>query len=349
MTRFGVEIEGLSKDMGEFQIKDISFRVPRAEYFMVLGPTGAGKTILLETIAGIYHPDKGEIKLHGKETEGIPPEDRNIGFVYQDYALFPHLNVYDNVAFGLRARKEAGIEDKTEEAIDLLDLNPLKTRYPRTLSGGEKQKTAVARAVAYEPGLLLLDEPTAALDPRSKEEVRNELQKLHEKLEITTLHVTHNQAEAKILGDKIAVLMDGSLKQAGSVSDIFNRPVDDSVANFVGVENVLRGRIISSEEGVATVDTGKLQLKVVTERKEGEVKIYVRPEDIFISDSRQRTSARNIIPGEVVSITPLEQVFRVLFDNGLTCFVTKQSREEFELKKGKRVFSYIKASAPEVR
>ena len=349
MTRFGVEVENLQIDLGDFEIKDISFRVPNNEYFMVLGPTGAGKTILLETIAGIYRPDTGEIKINGKSAKGLPPEERNIGFVYQDYALFPHLNVRDNVAYGLKARKEEEVARKTNETIELLGLNHLKDRYPRTLSGGESQKVAVARAVAYEPGLLLLDEPTAALDPQSKEEVRNELRNIHEKLKITTLHVTHDQAEAKILADKIAVLMSGSLKQVGSVEDIFNRPVDDLLANFVGVENVLEGEITGYVDGVATVNAGNFEFQVVAERKEGSAKMYIRPEDIFVSENRHQTSARNVIRSQITSIKHLGEVFRVIFSNGLTCFVTKQSIEELKLKSGKEVFAYIKASAIELR
>ncbi|MFW6048612.1 MAG: ABC transporter ATP-binding protein, partial [Candidatus Bipolaricaulota bacterium] len=318
MSNAGVKIDKLNKDLGDFAIVDVSITVNDRDYFMVLGPTGAGKTILLETIAGIHRPDSGKLYINGGPVNDVPPEKREVGFVYQDYALFPHLTVTENVLYGLRARGITDPEEKAEEVIDLLDLTPLKDRYPKTLSGGESQKTAVARAIAYEPNLLLLDEPTAALDPQTKEAVRGELRNVHDELEITTLHVTHDQSEAKILGDRICVLMEGRVKQTGTVEEVFTAPIDEVTANFVGVENVLDGEIKNAEENLAEIDVGEFTLYAVTDKTSGKVKAYIRPEDIFISEEPTSTTARNNVKGKVVSVTHLGQVYRVTVDTGLS-------------------------------
>ncbi|MBS3765899.1 ABC transporter ATP-binding protein, partial [Candidatus Bipolaricaulota bacterium] len=273
----------------------------------------------------------------------------NIGFVYQDYALFPHLSARENVLYGLEARDVADAETKAEEVIDLLGLTNLADRYPRSLSGGESQTVAVARAIAYRPELLLLDEPTAALDPRTRESVRAELGKLHEELEVTIMHVTHDQAEAKILGERIAVMMDGKVKQIGGIDEVFNRPVDESVAEFLGVENVLAGEVIDHEDEVARIDVGDFQVSAVTGIREGPVKVYLRPEDIFLSDRPRHTSARNTVPGTVTSVRHLGNVYRVRTDSGLNCYVTRQSVEDFGLEEGKQVFMAFKATAARVR
>ncbi|MCF7875962.1 ATP-binding cassette domain-containing protein [Candidatus Bipolaricaulota bacterium] len=349
MNPTGIKIEDLEKDLGEFKIKNASLKVNRGDYFMVLGPTGAGKTVLLETIAGIHSPDAGKITIAGRDVKDVSPENRNIGFVYQDYMLFPHLTALENVMYGLQARSVSDPKTKAREVIDLLDLTPLIERYPRTLSGGESQKVAVARAIAYRPKLLLLDEPTAALDPQTKEKVRSELAKLHEELNVTTMHVTHDQAEAKILGDTVAVMMGGEIKHVGTVKEVFNRPKNETVANFVGVENILRGRITNYSEDIATIDTGNFEMKAITEIKEGRVNVYLRPEDIFISDRPQKTSARNNVKGQVESVTHLGNVYRVRVDTGLSCFVTKQSVEEFSLEEKKEIYTSFKATAAQVK
>jgi len=349
MKPTGVKIENLGKDLGEFKIKNASLEVDERDYFMVLGPTGAGKTVLLETIAGIHPPDEGKITIAGRDVKDVPPENRDIGFVYQDYMLFPHLTALQNVMYGLEARNVPDPEDKAREVIELLDLTHLVSRYPRTLSGGESQKVAVARAIAYRPKLLLLDEPTAALDPRTREKVRAELAKLHSELKVTTMHVTHDQSEAKILGDTVAVMMEGEIKQVGTVKGVFNRPSNEAVADFVGVENILRGQVKNYSGDIATIDTGNFELKAITGIKEGRVNVYLRPEDIFISDRPQKTSARNNVKGRVESVTHLGHVYRVRVDTGLSCFVTKQSVEEFSLEKDKEIYTSFKATAAQVK
>ncbi|MCD6133364.1 MAG: ATP-binding cassette domain-containing protein, partial [Deltaproteobacteria bacterium] len=203
-----IEIENISKNLGEFFLRDISFDIKDGEYFMILGPTGAGKTILLETIAGIYRPDKGRILMAGKDITYVPPKDRNISMVYQDYMLFPHLNVEQNVAFGLRLRKTPKeiIKDKVEKSSKLLNIYHLLHRYPGTLSGGEKQRVAIARAMVIEPYALLLDEPLSALDMQTRDRLRQELKRIHSITKTTIVHVTHNFEEVFSLADRVAVM-----------------------------------------------------------------------------------------------------------------------------------------------
>ncbi|MFP4136702.1 MAG: ATP-binding cassette domain-containing protein [Candidatus Acetothermia bacterium] len=349
MKPTGVKLEKLTKDLDEFKLEDLSLEVNSGNYFMVLGPTGAGKTILLETIAGIRRPDEGRIIIGGRDVRNVPPEDRDIGFVYQDYALFPHMTARENVLYGLKARNAADPETRAREVMDLLDLGDLAERYPRALSGGESQKVSVARAIAYRPGLLLLDEPTSALDPRTGESFRAELEKLHDELKVTVIHVTHNQAEAKILGERVAIMMEGKVRQVGGVEEVFNRPVDEKVAGFVGVENVLTGQVVEQDGDLGVIDVGDFRVSATTDVREGSVNVYLRPEDIFLKKESGGTSARNTIPGRVLSVRHLGQVYRVRADNGLNCYVTKRTVEEFDLEEGREVFMAFKATAARVR
>jgi len=204
----GVEIRGLWVDLEGFRLCDINLDIAVGEYFIVLGPTGAGKTILLETIAGLHQPRRGHILLDGVDITHTPPERRGIGFVYQDYALFPHLTVSGNIAFGLglQGMGQSDIEKRVAAISQLLGIEHLLHRLPETLSGGEAQRVALARALVVEPRLLLLDEPLSALDPEAREALQRELGRIHRKLGTTTVHVTHDFEEAVALGDRIAVL-----------------------------------------------------------------------------------------------------------------------------------------------
>jgi molybdate/tungstate transport system ATP-binding protein len=342
-----ITIENVSHEWDEFSLKNVSFSVKKGEHFIILGPTAAGKTLILETIAGFYVPRKGKILLHGKDITHLPPEKRNIGFVYQDYSLFPHMNVKENVAFGLNMQKlpRAEVEAKVQEIMDSMGISHLQNRLPSTLSGGEQQRVALARSLVIDPEILLLDEPLSSLDPRTRETLREELKRIHELRGTTTIHVTHDQDEALALADRIGVIMDGELVQVDEPYRVFNEPVTEEVATFVGVENVLKGRIVSNEDGVVVVDTGKYQIRALSNLKEGEVNVFIRPENVILSKGKLKSSARNSISGQISRISQFGATFRIYMDNDLSALVTKQAIEELGLKIGEKVYASFKATA----
>ncbi|RZN68281.1 MAG: ABC transporter ATP-binding protein [Candidatus Methanolliviera hydrocarbonicum] len=345
-----IEIKNLYKDWGAFSLKEINLEIKRGEYFVILGPTGAGKTLLLEMIAGFHSPDKGEIWIDGEDMTTYPPEERNVGFIYQDYSLFPHLNVIGNIRFGpeLKGIFKEDIERESNEIMRLLGISHLSHRYPNTLSGGEQQKVAIARAIITRPSVLLLDEPLSALDRRTQDLLREELKWVHQIEELTSVHVTHDQTEAMILADRIAVMMDGRIVQVGAPHDIFNKPLNEDIASFVGVENILEGEIKGKRDGIAIIDVGDIELNAVSDYGEGEVKIFVRPEDILISKKMQESSARNSIRGKIIEMTNFGVVIHLQLDNGLIASVTKLSAEDLKLRIGEEVYASFKATSMHV-
>jgi molybdate/tungstate transport system ATP-binding protein len=349
-----IRVKGLYKDWKEFSLQDINLEVMQGEFFVILGPTGAGKTLLLETIAGFYIPDRGEVWLDGHEVTRISPEQRKIGFIYQDYALFPHMTVEQNIRFGLKARKSQSSalqnKNRVREIMEWLSIAHLAHRHPATLSGGEQQKVAIARAIAIEPSVLLLDEPLSALDPRTRDYLREELKRVKEELGITMLHVTHDQTEAMVLADRIAVMMHGRIVQVGSPKEIFYKPLNEELAEFVGVENILLGIIHQNENGIAeiTVDTVGT-IYAVSECRDGTVKVFVRPEDIVLSERiGEGSSARNVLRGRIVELQDMGALTRVKLDSGLVALITTQSREELRLKRGTEIYATFKATAVHV-
>ncbi|MGB2727690.1 MAG: tungstate ABC transporter ATP-binding protein WtpC [Halobacteriota archaeon] len=347
-----IEVKEVHKDWKEFSLKGINLEIKKEEYFVILGPTGAGKTLLLETIAGFHSPDSGEVRIDGHDVTNLPPERRRIGFIYQDYSLFPHFNVEQNIEFGLKLRKSASQDTnrkRLEEIMDWLDITHLAHRYPATLSGGEQQKIAIARAIAIEPSVLLLDEPLAALDLRTRDYLREELKRVKLELGITMLHVTHDQTEAMVLADRIAVMMKGRIMQVGTPYEIFNKPQNEEIADFVGVENILSGVVRSNENGVAeiVVDTG-YNIFAVSDYHAGTVKSFIRPEDIILSEKREESSARNVISARIEGMSDMGPLTRVRMDNSLVALITKQSRESLGLRKGDEVYATFKATSVHV-
>jgi len=270
-----IEIKNLRVDLGSFQLQEINLDIKQGEYFIILGPTGAGKTVLLETIAGLYPAQGGEIWLNGREITRLEPEKRGISFVYQDYVLFPHLSVRENIAFGLRrgkvGKKEA--QDRVEWVVGLLGVSHLLDRKPDTLSGGEQQKVALARALIVSPEVLLLDEPVSALDPQTREGVQHELRQIHDRMQTTVIHVTHDFEEAIALGDRIAVLGEGRIQQVGTAEQVFRQPNSEFVARFAMARNIFAGEVVDGEvargdspwrEGQALINVEGTELAVVT-------------------------------------------------------------------------------------
>ena len=343
-----IRLENLSVKLKQFTLSGINLEVQRGNYFIVLGPTGAGKTLLLETIAGLRQSDAGSIFINDINVTRMEPERRRIGFVYQDYALFPHLSVRDNIIFGLKCRRarKAAISDKLAQLAGLLNIEELLERKPQTLSGGEKQKVSLARALSTDPEVVLMDEPISALDPQQRESVQNDLKNICKKLNRTFIHVTHNFEEAVALGDKIAVLSAGRLIQSGTPEEIFRHPNSEFVARFAMTRNIFAGFVTDDGCGgsIFTIDNNKLE--VVTELR-GHLHASIRPEDILISRDVLISSARNSIKGKVTHVDDRGATLyiTVITPIPFVCLVTRRSYEELGLSEGNDAYVTFKASA----
>lgn len=341
-----IKIDNISRDLGEFCLKDVTLDIENGSYFMILGPTGAGKTILLESIAGIFYPDKGRIWMDGMDITNTPPRSRNISMVYQDYMLFPHLTVRDNIAFGLKLKKvpKEKIKEKIEEMSRVLNIHHLLHRFPGTLSGGEKQRVAIARAMVTEPKALLLDEPLSALDTQTRDNLRRELKKIHSIAKITIVHVTHNFEEVFSLGDSIAVMNEGKIIQIGKPDEVFRKPKSEFVANFVGVENLFKGKSTIAN-GISDININGIDL-VSTICKSGDWIVSVRPEDILVSKKSIESSARNSFNGKITDIVDKGAIIKIVVDCGIpfSAIITRRSFDDMELKKAMSVYLTFKAS-----
>jgi iron(III) transport system ATP-binding protein len=282
MSSQRVKIEGATKVYGNFKACDhISLDIKEGEFFTLLGPSGCGKTTLLRMIAGFNSIDDGTIYFNDKAINHIPAEKRNIGMVFQNYAIFPHMTVKDNVAYGLKARKIKGqeLEERTMEAMKMMQIDNLKDRMPSQLSGGQQQRVALARAIVIHPDVLLMDEPLCNLDAKLRVTMRTSIKKIQNQLNITTIYVTHDQEEALSISDRIAVIHDGQVEQLGEPKEIYTKPANMFVANFIGTSGFLDG---TAENGVVTI-MGKKKLSLPIDKNfKGAVKISVRPEHVFL-------------------------------------------------------------------
>ncbi|WP_461866704.1 tungstate ABC transporter ATP-binding protein WtpC [Thermococcus sp.] len=339
-----LQVKSLSKDWKEFRLREISFEVKKGEYFIILGPSGAGKTLLLEVIAGIFSPDKGRIFMDGVDITELPPEKRGFAYIPQNYALFPHMTVYNNISYGLKIRKTPKIEidKRIKEISDILGIDHLLHRKPKTLSGGEQQRVAIARALVIEPELLLLDEPFANLDVQTRGKLIDEMKRWRKELGFTALHVTHSFEEAISLGDRVGVMLDGQLIQVGTIREVFSRPVNEEVAKFLGFENIIEG---IAKGRVLTANGLEIELP---KEAEGKIRVGLRPEDIILSLSPIRTSARNEFKAMVEAVEELGPLVRVQLKTGgveLRAFITRSSMLEMGIKKGREVYVGFKTSA----
>ncbi len=340
-----IRIEDLTVDLGEFILKDINLEIERGEYFVVLGPTGAGKSVLLETIAGLYQPRKGLIEINGRDVTRAEPRKRNISIVYQDYMLFPHLTVKENIKFGLKEKSR-----DLDKIVEFLDIRRILHRKPDTLSGGESQRVALARALVTKPAVLLLDEPLAALDSNTRERIMSELRQINEKIGITIIHITHERSEAIALADKMAVMNGGGILQVGTPEQVFRKPNSEFIANFVGVENLFKGKsVIDTGTDIAYIDVNGIKI-VSTSCKSGDVFISIRPEDILVSTERIETSARNSYRGAITEIIDRGAITKIIVDVGISfaVVITKRSFEDMALREGMLVYITFKASAVHV-
>ena len=278
-----IKIEHLSKSFGDkVVLDDVSLDIKRGEFVTLLGPSGCGKTTLLRMLAGFASPDSGIISMEGKDISGVPPHQRQLNTVFQRYALFPHLNVYENIAFGLKLKKVASkeIEKRVRKALKMVSMTDYEDRDVNSLSGGQQQRVAIARAIVNQPKVLLLDEPLAALDLKMRKDMQMELKEMHRSLGITFIYVTHDQEEALTLSDTVVVMSEGKIQQIGTPIDIYNEPVNSFVADFIGESNILNGTMIKDKEvefighKFECVDSGFGENTAVD--------VVVRPEDIYI-------------------------------------------------------------------
>ncbi len=340
-----IRIEGLSNRWEEFRLKDISLEVKENEYFVILGPTGSGKTLFLELLAGFYKPDSGSIYVGGEDYTDLDPQERKFGFVYQDYMLFPHMNVRENIAYGLKRKGERHIEKRVEDMAQKIGIKDLLNRDVNTLSGGEKQRVALARALVIEPKILLLDEPFGSLDNKTSIDLRSLVKELHSELNFTTVHVTHDQEEAVVMGDRVSVMRDGKFLQTGRPETIMRRPESKYIAEFVGTGNIFHGNA-ERKESVTKIELDDIEIFSTSDMK-GDVTATLRPEDIILSEESVESSARNNFSGTIQKITDRGIYQEVVVDIGvpLVVYVTRQSVEELSLEKGKDINVLFKASA----
>jgi iron(III) transport system ATP-binding protein len=302
-----IRLQDIVKRFGKLEaVSHVSLEIQDGELFTLLGPSGCGKTTILRLIGGFHRPDVGEIYFGEKPVSPIPPYERNIGMVFQNYALWPHMTIFENIAYGLKLKKfsKQEISTKVLHALSLVNLGGLEKRYPGQLSGGQQQRVALARALVLNPDVLLLDEPLSNLDAKIRIQVRAEIRKLQKSLAITTIYVTHDQEEALTLSDRIAVINQGKLQQIGSPRDLYARPLNPFVADFIGINNLIPGQVLEdpNAEGWIKVQTevGDLICRADGLLHSGDrCMISVRPETTSLSQSPNDQKDLNVISGTV--------------------------------------------------
>ena len=335
----GVEVQNLTKRFGSLTAVDgVSFSVGAGEFFSLLGPSGSGKTTILRMIGGFEVPDAGEVYLGGERITYRPPEKRDVNIVFQSYALFPHLNVFENVAFGPRRQRwdEGRIKREVGRLLEMVHLSGYEEKYPRQLSGGEKQRVALIRALITHPQVLLLDEPLGALDLKIRQQLQLELVNIQDEVGITFIYVTHDQGEALAMADRIAVMDKGHILQIGDPRTIYEQPTNRFVAHFIGNTNLFDGRVVAVDGERARVDVpglmeiwGTLSGKVAVGEQ---VSVSVRPEKMRISHERPAGSGYNAIAGTVADIIYLgvstELLIRLEDGSQVRVFAQNVSRDE---------------------
>lgn len=283
MADYVLQLKNINKYFGKNHvIKNVNLNFEKGHFITFLGPSGCGKTTLLRMIAGFYEPDEGEILLNGKNIEKVPPYDRNTAMVFQEYALFPHMNVFDNVSYGLRVKKKSKdeIEKRVKQALALMQLEVMEKRFPNQMSGGQQQRVAVARALVMNPEVLLLDEPLSNLDAKLRENVRVELRQIQQKMGLSTIYVTHDQSEALSMSDAIVVLKDGIVHQVGTPQEIYFEPKTAFVADFIGTTNLIS---LKGESGNQVAYGGTVFTSSNPVKEGSEYVASVRPESAGLS------------------------------------------------------------------
>jgi spermidine/putrescine transport system ATP-binding protein len=328
-----VELQTVTKRFGEvIAVDSVSLSVLRGEFLTLLGPSGCGKTTLLRMIAGFERPDTGRVFLAGREVTQLLPHQRDVTTVFQHYALFPHINVFNNVAFGLERRRVTRdeIKSRVAAALDMVRLGGLDKRQPGELSGGQQQRAALARALVVEPRVLLLDEPLAALDLKLRKQMQVELKGLQRRLGISFVYVTHDQEEALTMSDRIVVMNAGRIEQVGRSEEIYERPQTSFVAGFIGVSNIIEGTVEEVTGELSAIRVGNVRVGAQANgAKAGErVRVLIRPEKISISTE----VAPGVLSGKIDSAVYLGEStqWKVAIEDGQALTVLEQNREPFQ-------------------
>ncbi len=327
-----VVLEGVVKRFGEVTaVDELDLQVEEGALLTLLGPSGCGKTTTLRAIAGFIEPTSGRILIDGEDVTRVPPQKRAIGMVFQDYALFPHLTIEENIGFGLRERGASRSEIRTRvaELIELVKLPGVERRYPAELSGGQQQRVALARAVAYPPRVLLMDEPLGALDLKLREAMQVELRRIQQALKITTIYVTHDQVEAMVLSDRIAVMHLGRLVQVGTAEEIYNRPSTRFVSEFVGKINLVPARVVGDDGAWGLVEAAGTRLYVPREAAGTvgrQVTVAIRPERLNLAPLGTTAAGQNALVGTVTGRNFLGNLMHLFVQVGQTLSLTVELR-----------------------
>jgi molybdopterin-binding protein len=360
-----IELNMVRKAFGRKEvIKDLRLEVRRHELLSLVGPSGCGKTTTLNIVAGLCQPDEGTVIIEDLVVDGkeggrlihLSPSQRKVGYVFQDYALFPHMTARENISYGLRSRhlSEQEVKGRTRELLQFVGLPDHSEQYPAQLSGGQKQRVALARALAIEPHILLLDEPLAALDPRTRESLRIELKKMLETLDVTTIFVTHELSEAYAISGKIAVMGAGRIEQIGHRDEIFSEPNSEYVARFLG-QNVYSGRVIGNSFPLSTIEINGIRISAnnVSNVDNNVVLVTIRPEDVALSsdlkpqDLEWKRGNYNNLQGKIVEIVRINSAIEVTVDVGfpVRLTMTATSLRQLGLKEGGHVSVHFKADS----
>lgn len=328
-----VELHNVTKRFGDVTaVASVSLSVLRGEFLTLLGPSGCGKTTLLRMIAGFELPDSGRVILGGREVSQLPPHQRDVTTVFQHYALFPHLNVFDNVAFGLERRRveREDLNRRVAAALEMVRLGGLDERQPSELSGGQQQRVALARALVVEPRVLLLDEPLAALDLKLRKQMQIELKGLQRRLGISFVYVTHDQEEALTMSDRIVVMNAGRIEQVGRAEEIYERPETEFVAGFIGVSNIIEGTVeeVTGELAVITVCSASVGAQADGAKPGDRVRVLIRPEKISIASD----IAPGLLSGKIDAAVYLGEStqWKITLEGGQALTVLEQNREPFQ-------------------
>ena len=342
-----LELKNIKKSYPDFKLDDISFQVNDGDYFAILGPSGAGKTQILEVLAGLVEPDEGSILLDDKDITEMKIQRRPFGLVFQDHAIFPHLSVKENIAYSLKhiglGKKE--ISTLVESRAESVEISHLLDRRPDTLSGGELQRVALARTLVRKPRILLLDEPLASLDVSLRQGLRSLLKKINNEGQ-TVIHVTHDYEEALVLANKVAVLHQGKIVQIGPAEEVFHQPGSEFVARFAGIRNFFPARLFREQDRqYGELDNGMV-IRLTTEEPEGKGFVLLRGEDIFISMNNLPTSATNQFHGFIRDISPSIFGFEIMVDAGTLFYarITRESVQNMGLREGIEVWISFKAA-----